>query len=125
MNIDYTAYFMPSIVLASLCIGYIMKHWLPTDNRIIPTVLGVFGAISGFIVLGFNFNAFATGMFSGLAAVGGNQIYKQLKKSPTDDDELYTRGPGADFDPLYEEIDMDEDLGDAFEEDDVEVGEDE
>lgn len=94
MNIDYTAFFMPSICLASFCIGFIMKHWLPTDDRIIPTVLGIFGAISGFIVLGFNFNAFVTGLFSGLAAVGGNQIYKQLSKSPMGDDEIYAMGAG-------------------------------
>ena len=42
MTIDYQDFLMPSIVVASFCIGYVMKHWLPTDDRIIPTALAIF-----------------------------------------------------------------------------------
>ena len=34
-----TQYFVPQIVAFCLCVGYIMKRWLPMDNKWIPTVL--------------------------------------------------------------------------------------
>lgn len=117
MSIDYQDFLMPSIVVASFCIGYIMKHWLPTDDRIIPTVLAIFGIASGFILFGFNYDGFVRGLVSGLAAVGGNQIYKQLNKCPMGDDEIYAMGAGIDeaftedagnYELEYEEFEEDE-----------------
>lgn len=104
MTIDYQDFLMPSIVVASFCIGYVMKHWLPTDDRIIPTVLAIFGIASGFILFGFNYDGFVRGIVSGLAAVGGNQIYKQLRKCPMGDDEIYAMGADEEIlDEEYEE----------------------
>ena len=70
-------YFIPAVVVMSLCIGYIFRNWMPTDNKWIPTILFFVGAISGVIVSGFNFTAIVSGAVSGLAAVGLNQAFKQ------------------------------------------------
>lgn len=70
-------YFIPAVVVLSLCIGYILRNWLPTDNKWIPTILFFVGAISGVVVSGFNFTAIVSGAVSGLAAVGLNQAFKQ------------------------------------------------
>ena len=70
-------YFIPAVVVMSLCIGYILRNWMPTDNKWIPTILFFVGAISGVIVSGFNFTAIVSGAVSGLAAVGLNQAFKQ------------------------------------------------
>lgn len=85
---------MPVITVASICIGYVMKKWLPTDDRIIPTALGVFGIVSGFILFGLSYDGFVRGLFSGLAAVGAHQVVKQQMKSAMGDDELYAMGAG-------------------------------
>lgn len=70
-------YFIPAVVVMSLCIGYILRNWMPTDNKWIPTILFFVGAISGVVVSGFNFTAIVSGAVSGLAAVGLNQAFKQ------------------------------------------------
>lgn len=71
------SYFIPAVVVLSLCIGYILRNWIPTDNKWIPTILFFVGAISGVVVSGFNFTAIVSGAVSGLAAVGLNQAFKQ------------------------------------------------
>lgn len=70
-------YFIPAVVVMSLCIGYILRNWMPTDNKWIPTILFFVGAISGVVVSGFNYTAIVSGAVSGLAAVGLNQAFKQ------------------------------------------------
>lgn len=70
-------YFIPAVVVMSLCIGYILRNWMPTDNKWIPTILFFVGAISGVVVSGLNFTAIVSGAVSGLAAVGLNQAFKQ------------------------------------------------
>ena len=88
------SFIVPIIVVASLCIGYILKHWLPTDDKWIPTVLFIFGAVSGAIVNGFSYEGIVMGMVSGLAAVGLHQAFKQHLKLPMGDDEYYAMGHG-------------------------------
>lgn len=61
---------------------------LPVDNKWIPVVCGVFGAILGiagmFIMPEFPasdyITACAVGIVSGLAATGANQLFKQMSK---------------------------------------------
>ena len=69
---------VPIILAASLCIGYVLKHWMPTDNKWIPTILLIFGVISGFLVVGVSYTGGAVGGLSGLAAVGLHQLFKQF-----------------------------------------------
>ena len=96
MNIQQ--YISPIILLGALCIGYVLKNWMPTDNRYIPLILMIFGGISGVILLGFSYESVVKGMISGLAAVGLNQVFKQYMKLPMDADELLNMGKGDDED---------------------------
>ena len=64
------AMMIPIITAACLCIGYVMKKWLPTDDKWIPTVLLIIGALSGLILFGLDYEGIVKGMVSGLAAVG-------------------------------------------------------
>jgi len=81
MNIEFIdGMIMPIITAAGLCIGYVMKKWLPTDDKWIPTVLLLLGAISGVILFGLNYEGVVKGMVSGLAAVGLHQVFKQHMK---------------------------------------------
>lgn len=85
MNIDFIdGMIMPIITAACLCIGYVMKKWLPTDDKWIPTVLLVIGAISGLILFGVDYEGIVKGMVSGLAAVGLHQVFKQHLKIETE-----------------------------------------
>lgn len=71
---------MPIITAACLCIGYVMKKWLPTDDKWIPTALLIFGALSGLILFGVDYEGIVKGMVSGLSAVGLHQVFKQHLK---------------------------------------------
>jgi len=111
------AMLVPVIVVASICIGYVIKQWLPTDNKWIPTILFIFGAISGAILFGLNYEGIVKGTVSGLAAVGLHQAFKQHLNLDMDDDELLAMGKG------YEDIDEDDesDPSELEEDDDFEI----
>lgn len=83
MNMDYIdGLIMPVITACCLCVGYVMKKWLPTDDKWIPTVLLILGALSGLILFGVDYEGIVKGMVSGLAAVGLHQAFKQHLKLP-------------------------------------------
>ena len=85
MNIDFIdGMIMPIITAACLCIGFVMKKWMPTDDKWIPTVLLVIGTISGLILFGVDYEGIVKGMVSGLAAVGLHQVFKQHMKIETE-----------------------------------------
>lgn len=96
---------IPIIVAGCLCIGFVMKKWMPTDDKWIPTILAILGAVSGIIVCGFNYTGVVSGMVSGLASVGLHQAFKQHLKLGMGDDELYAMGDDSEYD---EELDWDE-----------------
>lgn len=82
MNIEFIdGMIMPIITAACLCIGFVMKKWMPTDDKWIPTVLLVIGAISGLILFGLDYEGIVKGMVSGLASVGLHQVSYQLEKN--------------------------------------------
>ena len=80
MNIDFETYLIPIITVGCMCVGFVMKKWLPTDDKLIPTVLLVIGALSGLILFGVDYEGIVKGMVSGLAAVGFHQLFKQHMK---------------------------------------------
>lgn len=99
MNMDYIdGLIMPIITAGCLCIGYVMKKWLPSDDKWIPTVLLVLGAVSGLILFGLDYEGVVKGMVSGLAAVGLHQAFHQHLKLPplqttfNDDEEMLEVG---------------------------------
>ena len=73
---------IPAITVACLCIGYVMKKWLPTDDKWIPTILLVIGAVSGAVLFGIDYEGIVKGMVSGLASVGLHQAFKQHLQIP-------------------------------------------
>lgn len=93
MNINFENYLIPIITIGCLCIGFVLKKWMPADDKWIPTILLVLGAISGAILFGFDYEGIVKGMLSGLASVGLHQAFHQFLKEDTfgemtDDDAL-------------------------------------
>lgn len=81
MNINLENYLIPIITVGCMCIGYVMKKWLPTDDKWIPTALLIIGAISGAILFGLDYEGIVKGMLSGLASVGLHQVFYQIEKN--------------------------------------------
>ena len=105
MNIDFIdGMIMPIITAACLCIGFVMNKWMPTDDKWIPTVPLVIGAISGLILFGVDYEGIVKGMVSGLAAVGLHQVFKQHLKIETEQTSFNTDS----FEDMMEVYDEDQ-----------------
>ena len=83
MDINFESYLIPIIAIGCLCIGFVLKKWMPADDKWIPTILLVLGAISGAILFGFDYEGIVKGMLSGLASVGLHQAFHQFIKKDT------------------------------------------
>lgn len=81
MNVNLENYLIPVIMVGCLCIGFVLKQWIPTDDKWIPTILLILGAISGAILFGFEYEGIVKGMLSGLASVGLHQVFYQFVKN--------------------------------------------
>ena len=81
MTIDFENYLLPVIMIGCLCVGFVMKKWLPADDKWIPKVLLILGALSGLILFGFDYEGIVKGMLSGLASVGLHQVFYQFIKN--------------------------------------------
>lgn len=86
MNINFENYLIPIITVGCLCVGFVLKKWMPADDKWIPTVLLVLGAVSGAILFGFDYEGIVKGMLSGLASVGLHQAFHQFLKEDTFDE---------------------------------------
>lgn len=87
-NMDFGIASVAAITVICYLAGLIAKA-LPLDDRYIPIVCGVCGAVLGVagLYLGLPdfpandpLTALAVGIVSGLAATGANQVFKQLGK---------------------------------------------
>ena len=78
---DFTSlekYFVLTVVLACLIVGYITKKWIKdVNNKYIPTILVIFGTILNLFVSGFSIESAIFGAFMGLASTGLHQTFKQ------------------------------------------------
>ena len=81
MSINFDDYLIPIIMVGCLCIGFVLKRWLPSDDKWIPTILLILGAVSGAILFGFDYEGIVKGMLSGLASVGLHQAFYQHIKN--------------------------------------------
>lgn len=81
MNISFEDYLIPIIMVGCMCVGYVLKQWMPTDNKWIPTILLIVGGISGVILFGLDYTGIVKGMLSGLASVGLHQVFYQIEKN--------------------------------------------
>ena len=74
-----TEYLVLVVVLACLCVGYIIKtsfDFIP--NKYIPTILAVLGLVLNLFVSGFSINSAVFGMFMGLASTGMHQAFTRF-----------------------------------------------
>lgn len=75
-------YMVLVVIGICLCVGYVLKHVVPTDkvNRWIPLIMAVLGVIVNMWVNAFAFtpNILLSGMASGLASTGMHQLFKQF-----------------------------------------------
>lgn len=74
-----TQYFIPIVLLAALIVGYILKNFAPSDNKWIPLILAVLGAVLGCCAnQHVDLTSIVGGAVSGLSAVGLHQVFKQF-----------------------------------------------
>ena len=104
MNIEFlNNLIIPIIVAGCFCLGYVIKKWIPADDKWIPTVVCVVGGILGFIIADKStsvtiMTGVVAGAISGLASTGVHQMVKQHLKLPMGDDEIYAMGKGEEED---------------------------
>ena len=82
MNLEFlTNLYIPLVIAVCLVVGYLMKKFLPTDNKYIPLTVTILGAVLGCIdAHAITLVAIASGAVSGLASTGLHQIFKQIMK---------------------------------------------
>lgn len=78
----FNAYIVPVTLIVCLCVGYILKHFVPTDkvNKFIPAIVGILGIFvtvwnSGWTI---SPDIIAIGLVSGLASTGMYELFKQF-----------------------------------------------
>lgn len=77
--------YMPIVLAACLCVGYVIKKWLPTDDKWIPTIMLILGAILGCVAMReVSLESIVSGGVSGLASTGMHQLFKQLIEGGSD-----------------------------------------
>jgi phosphotransferase system glucose/maltose/N-acetylglucosamine-specific IIC component len=94
MNLDFLKdYYIFVVIVACLVIGYVMKNFMPTDNKWIPLTVTIAGAILACLnTMEVTVMIATSGAFSGLVSTGLHQVFKQIidgtaVKSATDDEE--------------------------------------
>lgn len=75
------------VVVACLVIGYIIKHatffkWV--NNKDIPIILGVIGAIVNVFSNGLSVDSIVYGALTGLASTGLHQAFKKFIENQTE-----------------------------------------
>lgn len=63
------------LVAGCMVLGYVMKKWMPTDNKIIPTVLTMAGAVISIPLSGRGVEIIIGGALGGAVSVGLHQAF--------------------------------------------------
>lgn len=95
-----TKMYVPAILVICLAVGYVVKKFIPTDNKWIPLTVTVLGAALGIISGGLTIEAIAAGAVTGLASTGLHQAFSQLIEHP-----LAGSESGSNYSELHEESD--------------------
>ena len=67
------------VVVACLLVGYILKKWVKdVENKYIPTILAVLGAIVNVMEGGISLETIVYGAFMGLTATGLHQAFTRF-----------------------------------------------
>lgn len=83
-------YLVLIVIGICLCVGYVMKHFIPTDkvNKFIPLTMAVLGVILNVWLNGWAFTPeiLLGGLASGLASTGMHQAFAQfIEKNNADE----------------------------------------
>ena len=74
-----TQYFVLVVMVACLVVGYIIKTSFDMiQNKYIPTILAVVGAVLNMIVSGMSFESVVYGALMGLASTGLHQAFTRF-----------------------------------------------
>lgn len=75
-----TGYFVPVVMAGCLATGYVVKKWIKdVDNKYIPTIVFIEGAILNCIVMNsISVESIVGGAICGLASTGLHQAFKKL-----------------------------------------------
>ena len=78
--IDINAYIVPLALIAALCVGFIVKHLIPSTriNNFIPLITALVGVLVVCLTQGWTVEGIVYGMVSGLASVGLYEVFAQL-----------------------------------------------
>lgn len=95
------------VVIGCCIVGWLMKKFLPTDNRFIPLVLTVLGAVLFVLIEEFSVVNIIIGAFLGSASTGLHQIYKQFVEGKS---LAVTNGDGSMAVDVETEIEPDEEV---------------
>lgn len=76
------------VVIGCCVAGWLMKKFLPTDNKIIPLILTILGAVVFVLIEGFSVTNIIIGAFTGAASIGLHQIFAQYVEGTKDRDEM-------------------------------------
>lgn len=90
------------VLIGCLVVGWIMKKFLPTDNKIIPMVMVILGAIVFMLLEGFGVENIIIGAFTGAASTGMHQVFKQYIEGK---DLAATNGDGSAAEEIESEVD--------------------
>ena len=83
-----TEYFVLVVMVACLGLGYVLKKWIKdVDNKYIPTILAVFGAVLNAVVSGVSVETIVYGAVMGLASTGLHQAFKQFVEGKSKQEE--------------------------------------
>ena len=87
MDISFiTDMYVPIIMVACLVVGFIVKKWInDVDDKWIPTIVTILGAVLGFVINGASIEAVVAGAVTGLASTGLHQLFKQLIEGDNND----------------------------------------
>ena len=78
-------YFVPVVMAGCLATGYVVKKWIAdVDNKYIPTIVAIEGAILNCIVSGISVENIVGGAVCGLASTGLHQAFSRLIENKED-----------------------------------------
>ena len=80
MNLEFISnYFVPVVMVGCLVTGYICKKWInDLDNKYIPTIVAIEGAILNVLVNNLDLESIVYGAVCGLASTGLHQAFTRL-----------------------------------------------
>lgn len=84
MSLDFISQmYIPIVLVACLCVGYVIKNFMPTDNKWIPLIMLILGAVFACVYKNtLQFETIVAGAVTGLASTGFHQVFAQLIRNP-------------------------------------------